>query len=808
MPRIRRRNQRQILQGRGLTGLGAGRNAGAEAQATAQLGRAIGQVGQAADTVGKTLGTIEARKAGNSFDKTINSQLQEIRKGNIPEGREAGEYAQEVYDNASREALSSTSNPWARQKINAMIDNASPVFQRNIDLVARENFLREVDNTMADIDSQSSENIMTARPSVRGDMVALEKQKYVDLYEQLKENDPILAEKTLKKGMAQLRESYLNSGAVEEATAGDVLQAVMGKSDNLELNELYGEMSSRERASAISSMNSALNRYDSKLAQSSNRMITEVKALQAQGKNIPPSLTQRLVSTASQIRDPMKREHYFSKARVYANFSKHVVASSEGVDGNPLPPVADAKMDVVQAKLQNFVNSIPEDDIIGRFEATQMAQDFFKTETELRREDSFTASMRSKGMEEKRLAALASNDPAQLAEFRNEVAAFQRSMGMPVAVISKAQAKSIASELLTIDGVIGQAERVNTLQQQYGAHFGSVSNQVSGSLGEGKSLALSSVLGSAHYGPEARVQILQNASSKLVSKDSEFLKVRADLDKKDLRKIDEQMFNKFADYNKAFSGTLGGAEQGKNIRSTAVLQARKLMIENESMGISDAVDKAYRDIIERSFEVVSGGNSTILRPRTTSLGDAKTGSQDVGQFLEAFSSVENIEKLNLAVPTAFANDLKQGKVRLQDVIPSSMSRAAIADFRGTGLGAGGDRVVQAYKKIQEGGEISDEDIKLVWAYNVAANSKVVQSSSGDGYKLMLDYGVGGKLGDVAYADGGSVEFSDDQVVSLGSSLFDIEFASQEVPLSQKVVKAFRESKGKEEFERGGGVRGR
>jgi hypothetical protein len=204
-------------------------------------------------------------------------------------------------------------------------------------------------------------------------------------------------------------------------------------------------------------------------------------------------------------------------------------------------------------------------------------------------------------------AARGVQDGTGVEKFTTTLMSKQKYLGMPQAAVSKAQAYGIAQQLGTNPDPMATNDFLNSLQSQYGKHFPEVMKQV---VKEDKGLApLAAVVYADPYSRQSAVDAVKAAPQLKI----EFAKPERKVEAEQIDQTSQQIMGNFR------TAIMGGTSDTSRL---SVVQSMQDLIKVQAQrdvfrgaDPKDAVKKAYGDIVDANYAVVTGGSSSVLVPR-------------------------------------------------------------------------------------------------------------------------------------------------------------------------------------------------
>lgn len=268
------------------------------------------------------------------------------------------------------------------------------------------------------------------------------------------------------------------------------------------------------------------------------------------------------------------------------------------------------------------------------------------------------------------LAARGVKDGTGVEQFTTTLLSKQRYLGMPQAVLTKQQALGVAAQLTSNPDATATNDYMTQLQTQYGKHFPELMRQVTE-----KSKSLAPLQAVAYANPQARLDAIDAIKAQPQLK-IEFAKP----ENRDLKKdIDNNVQSVMANFRTAVvSGTNDTSRLGvvQGMEDLISLQAQRDVQRGASP--KEAVKKAYGDIVDASYQIVTGGRSTVLLPREIAPDD-----RIVKSFLTVYNNDTNdlIDDFQVAGKNASARNMRwvtneaQTGMRLVEQMPDGSLQA-------------------------------------------------------------------------------------------------------------------------------------
>lgn len=293
----------------------------------------------------------------------------------------------------------------------------------------------------------------------------------------------------------------------------------------------------------------------------------------------------------------------------------------------------------------------------NRTEAIQVLQSSLATLQKKQNQD--PAGFMLENDPEIRLLAASVKDGQGVEAYATTLLNKQAYMGMPQAVLSKQQAYGMAQNLNALPDGMATNEYLNSLQAQYGKHMPKVMQQIAK---EDEGLApLQAVVYADPFTRAQAVDALKN--SKAINQQFKLpeLKLEGEL-------VEKSVVSAMADFRTSvIGGTNDSSRLGvvQSISSMVEIQAKRDVL--RGMKPEDAVKKAYGAIVDSSYAIVSGKNSSsVLVPRSL-VSDAK--------IVQTYMNVMTPEDLNIAGAnpelrnTRWVTNASQTGIRMVELMP-------------------------------------------------------------------------------------------------------------------------------------------
>jgi len=239
--------------------------------------------------------------------------------------------------------------------------------------------------------------------------------------------------------------------------------------------------------------------------------------------------------------------------------------------------------------------------------------------------------------------------PEDTQKYANYTLQKQRYLGIApdkIRVLPDSVATTLAMEIQAQPDAIQANQYITNMQQKYGPNFNRVMGEIAGtdkSLQRYKTLAL--------VNPTTRTNLLDSirnepAINKAIASD--------DVLKTNSKTIDQKSANIVQGFKGALAGVSSDSasvESVNNIQSLVALQAKRGLVADPSADPEDLVAAAYQDVVGRNFEIVDGGNSSVLIPRQIGQRTVNAESAKIFKsFMTVYSKPENLDTLGVYVP--------------------------------------------------------------------------------------------------------------------------------------------------------------
>jgi hypothetical protein len=416
-----------------------------------------------------------------------------------------------------------------------------------------------------------------------------------------------------------------------------------------------------------------------------------------------------------------------------------------------------------RAKVQGMVDSIPDQDIRNQFNEQlkaadkiapllevakngsqqQLAEQYAKFEKSLGNPTDLAArysvdSMKSKAMDAIRKVqenairdpktdadgdegtallreAAKSGQPEDVQRYIQRNLEMQNFRGIPShkqRVTSDAEVQNISDKIrasLQLDPMIA-AQELEKLDQTYGKHFSKVITEVAQ---KDKAIPESIILAAQAEDRLSRREILENLRSKPDIEKA--FELRSETSKKDLSEKVTTTIDRFSAALGANTRSAEGLSTINRFQEQVSLQAKKNLA-MRGMDADDAVQEAYKTVVEKNFDIINTSRSQIIMPKK-----AAYNAELVERFTEDFEPDPS------------------GNYGMTGVLGISPSKAAIEQAKKEYPNADEKQLVEAYK------------------VSVLSNGKWVTNEDQSGIRLVVDRGNRQEL--VRRANGTPVEFT-------------------------------------------------
>jgi hypothetical protein len=279
-------------------------------------------------------------------------------------------------------------------------------------------------------------------------------------------------------------------------------------------------------------------------------------------------------------------------------------------------------------------------------------------------------------------------------------------------VTSDAEVQNISDKIrasLQLDPMIA-AQELEKLDQTYGKHFSKVITEVAQ---KDKAIPESIILAAQAEDRLSRREILENLRSKPDIEKA--FELRSETSKKDLSEKVTTTIDRFSAALGANTRSAEGLSTINRFQEQVSLQAKKNLA-MRGMDADDAVQEAYKTVVEKNFDIINTSRSQIIMPKK-----AAYNAELVERFTEDFEPDPS------------------GNYGMTGVLGISPSKAAIEQAKKEYPNADEKQLVEAYK------------------VSVLSNGKWVTNEDQSGIRLVVDRGNRQEL--VRRANGTPVEFT-------------------------------------------------
>lgn len=186
----------------------------------------------------------------------------------------------------------------------------------------------------------------------------------------------------------------------------------------------------------------------------------------------------------------------------------------------------------------------------------------------------------------------------------------QAYLGMPQRVLSKQQAYGIAQQLLSNPDAETKNDYLNGLQSQYGKHYPRMIQEVAK-----EDKALEPLAAVTYANPFTRAKALDAITAAPQLK-IEFAKPENQVKRERIDMESQNVMSAFR--TSVLGGTNSASKLGvvQSIEDMIKLQAQRDVLRSD-ISPKEAVKKAYADIVDSTYAIVSGGNQSVLVPRAS-----------------------------------------------------------------------------------------------------------------------------------------------------------------------------------------------
>lgn len=252
-----------------------------------------------------------------------------------------------------------------------------------------------------------------------------------------------------------------------------------------------------------------------------------------------------------------------------------------------------------------------------------------------------------KHVPETQIAAKAAADgkPEGVQPYLNAIIGAQKSLGIPESqqkILPKSQAVELGQKFESATSPQETVFLVQNLKNTYGKEYTRAIMEIAGKNDNVKDLALMGYTSS----PEAELKIASNIKNRRAIRD-EWSKRNPTSEKsfnnfisRSLDKYRAPLANSFAD---------GASALGNAFFEQVKTEAQRQMNMNPGMGNIASVENAVEEIVGKNFNVVRGGKTEIITPKT--VGGRPVDPSLVSGFIDHYSQPENIKSLGVYTPT-------------------------------------------------------------------------------------------------------------------------------------------------------------
>lgn len=255
-------------------------------------------------------------------------------------------------------------------------------------------------------------------------------------------------------------------------------------------------------------------------------------------------------------------------------------------------------------------------DLGSRYKADgikQKAYDAIRKIQEERVKDPMADSLNDDSLTVLRQAAK-SGEPQDVQNYVGRSLDVQSHRGVPahqLRVTTKQEAQMLADRLRSAQMIdyATMANELDRVEQQYGPHFEKAIAEVTT---EDKSLSESVMLAAQVSNMGSKREILENLQKKKAIEEA--FKQRSETSQKDLNDNVQDQMDKFSATLGANMRSADGLTTVNRFQEQITLQAKKNMAMRQ-MDVDSAVDAAYKEIVEKNYDVVQTDRSQILMPK-------------------------------------------------------------------------------------------------------------------------------------------------------------------------------------------------
>lgn len=226
--------------------------------------------------------------------------------------------------------------------------------------------------------------------------------------------------------------------------------------------------------------------------------------------------------------------------------------------------------------------------------------------------------------------ATADGDPEKIKSFNRAVLEKQKSLGIPPQLLTNTQANSLAANLKSIPDAGTTANAIKQMQEQYGADFPMVLSQIAG---KDKQLAV--------YQPVAYM----NAEDITDIVDAVKFSKQYDGQLESKMVTDNAVENATREQTKVFKAAItnlsndgANLERVENFQNLINVTAKRLIANGTHSSAEDAVEEAYKRVVDREYAIVNSGKSQVLVPRQ--IDGLSINEKRVSEWLMRRSGVE------------------------------------------------------------------------------------------------------------------------------------------------------------------------